>query len=657
MTFNSSSNNLVVSFSCIEDNTSWGIVIGADPFEGWIDPHPSDPPSPSGAIAGGTLNWTPTDGGNYRLTANTAAEDAGDNGRYPGTWTEWSSVNSDIPAAMKVPDFQSDYWTCSITRLVVEQVSQKCSAFCCFLMVVVQKLKFLNNSIIAGLLVLHPSISETIHRLEWERRDFLLLVIDIGTSAFKSALFGFNGECSAVAAAPLSIESHDGRCEAEPGQWLRAFEECCRRMGSLRGVEAVVISGNGPSLVPVTGAPACTAEGLRLEAAAAQLWLDRRAEEEAAEVSAAMGDFVDAGFFLPKALGIKNREPGLYEKTRAFLSCPEYLAYALTGEARTVFPSEGFDRWFWNGGVLKKLGLDPEKFPSFISPGDVIGTLLPAAAKFLGFSGPVPVIAEGPDFFAAILGSGAACPGDGCDRSGSSEGINVCTGKQIIDPRLMSYGHPVKPWWNLSGIISTTGKAIDRVMALLGITAGAYGEFFALAEQAEPGAGGLLFLPYLAGERAPIWDAHARGGFMGLGLDTGRAELARSTAEGICFAIRDVIAVMEDAGAPVRNLRVSGGPAASDFLNQLKADISGREVLSPAVQDAELLGNACTGAAALGIYGSAGEAAAALVKIRRAYHPGEKKAGLYEGLFAKYRDLYRSLKKYFATPAEYTRVD
>jgi xylulokinase len=475
----------------------------------------------------------------------------------------------------------------------------------------------------------------------------LLLVIDIGTSSFKSALYSFRGECLASAAVPLSILSEGGRHEAESGQWLRAFEECCRRLGPLKNVEALVVSGNGPSLVPVTGTPACNTEGLRLEAAPARLWLDRRAEQEAALVSAVMGGFVDPGFFLPKALGIKNREPGLYEKTRLFLSCPEYLACALTGEARTVFPSEGFDRWYWNRDALEKLELDPEKFPPFIAPGDTIGTLLPGAAAFLGFSKPAPLIAGGPDFFAAILGSGTVRPGDACDRSGSSEGINVCTEKRISDPRLMSYGHPVKPYGNLSGIVSTTGKAIDWVMALLGLPAGAYEEFFALAAEAPPGAGDLLFLPYLAGERAPLWDPKARGVFMGLGLDTGRAELARSAAEGICFAIRDVITVMEEAGAPVRNLRVSGGPAASAFLNQLKADISGREVLAPAARNAELLGNACSGAAALGVYGSAGEAAAALVKLESKYHPDTKKASLYEGLFTGYRELYRSLKKNF----------
>jgi xylulokinase len=481
----------------------------------------------------------------------------------------------------------------------------------------------------------------------------LLLVIDIGTSAFKSALYGFDGVCRGRAERGLSMTADgDGRCEADPGQWLRAFAECCARLGPMPETEAVVISGNGPTLVPVTGEPALEDRNLSLPAAAARLWLDRRAVEESKKVSAVLGEYVDPGFYLPKALFVKNHEGPLYEKTRAFLSCPEYLACALTGEARTVIPSEGFERWFWNDGILGVLGLDRTKFPPFVSPGEVIGTLTGAAAERFALRPRIPVIAGGPDFFTSILGTGAVRPGDACDRSGTSEGINVCTEKRIVDSRLMSYGHPAKPYWNLSGIISTTGKAIDRIMAILGMEAGTYGEFFALADQAALGAGGLVFLPYLAGERAPVWDSRARGVFAGLGLATGRAEFARSAAEGICFAVRDVITVMREAGAPVRNLRVSGGPAASAFLNQLKADVSGCEVLVPEEEDAELLGLTALGAAACGKFASAAEASAALVKIKGVFHPDEKKIPLYEGRFAGYRELYRSLKNYFAAPGQ-----
>jgi xylulokinase len=482
----------------------------------------------------------------------------------------------------------------------------------------------------------------------------MILAVDIGTTDFKAALFSAAGECVKALSLPLSIDLGDG--EADPSRWLGAFEACLARLAPLSGLEALAICGNGPSLVPVTGLP--SGRGLDLPAASARLWLDRRARTEAAAVSALMGGFVDPSFFLPKALFIKNREPELYGRTKFFLSCPGYLSYALTGIPRMVFPSEGFDRWFWNAPSLDRLGLEGEKFPPFVAPGSLIGPVFPGLARRLGLTGPgesreIPVVAVGPDFFAAILGAGALEPGDACDRSGTSEGINLCTRDRILDPRLMSYGHPVRPYWNLSGIISTTGKALAWARDLLGFGGRPFEDFLRLAESARPGGGGLLFLPYLAGERAPIWDPRARGSFLGLSLSTGPAELARSVAEGICFALRDVITVMEESGVSLENLRVTGRPGESAFLNQLKADITGKTVLVPKGRgDAELAGAAALGALALGLYPGPAQAAAAMVKSGETYQPDRGKASLYAGLFAEYRAAYGSLKENFARLGE-----
>ncbi|MDR2402792.1 MAG: hypothetical protein LBD78_02045 [Spirochaetaceae bacterium] len=488
----------------------------------------------------------------------------------------------------------------------------------------------------------------------------MLLVVDIGTSNFKTAIFDYKGNCRNMVTLPVStIAAEDAAgdannagggspVEADPAEWLRAFAGAVSRLGSLSGVEAVVISGNGPTLTPVTGTPAIAGGNLSLPAGMARLWLDRRAEAEAKIVSALAGGFVDPGFFLPKALLLKKQDPELYEKTRAFLSPAEYLACALTGEARTVFPSTGFDQWYWTGKLLDTAGLDRDKFPPFIAPGDCIGVISGAAASLFGFSGNVQVIAGGPDFFVSILGSGAILPGAACNRTGTSEGINLCTENRIRDNRLMCYGHPVRPYWNLSGIISTSGRAIRWGRELLGMEGLPYAAFYALADTAPAGAGGLLFLPYLAGERAPVWNPRARGVFMGLSLSSSRRELARAIVEGVCFAIRDVIGVMEETGAPVRELRVSGGPGESAVFNQLKADISGRRVLLPPRRDAELLGLTALGAVAAGKYASPEEAAGVMVTITGEYIPDEGRASLYEGMFERYRGLYRSLKDQFA---------
>jgi len=464
----------------------------------------------------------------------------------------------------------------------------------------------------------------------------MLLTIDIGTSSFKSAIWDFEGNRIAFSAIPLSISLNDGlRHEADSAQWLRAFEDSCRRLGAetpLTAVEAVVISGNGPSLTPVFGNGA---GDFRVPAASARLWLDRRAAKAAEQVSALVGGFVDASFFLPKALDIKTNEPQLYAKTKHFLGCPELLAFALTGEARTVFPSDGFERWFWNDSILDRLALDRDKFPPFIRPGEAFGGLATQCAARFGLKPDIPVISGGPDFFAAILGSGVIQPGQVCDRAGTSEGINACTTTRIIDERLMSYSHPVRPFFNLSGIVSTTGKAIEWARDLLGVQTP--DNFCTLAQTAQPGAGGLVFVPYLAGERAPIWNPSARAALRGLTLSTGRAEFARSVLEGICFAICDIISIMEESGAVVDELRIAGAASGNDILNQIKADITQKRILVPQHKEAEQLGLAIIGSHALGKFSSFSEAAAGLVRIEKTFHPDGKNAALYADLFGEYR--------------------
>jgi xylulokinase len=299
-----------------------------------------------------------------------------------------------------------------------------------------------------------------------------------------------------------------------------------------------------------------------------------------------------------------------------------------------VFPSEGFDRWFWDDNALKKLEMDAGKFPAFIRPGGRFGTITAQIADHFGFAKNIPVISGGPDFFAAILGAGVTEPTQACDRCGSSEGINLCTAKRVNDARLMSYGHPVKPYWNVSGIINTTGKAIEWCLNHLKIES--FPDFFSLARESKPGSGGLVFVPYLAGERAPVWNPGMRGIWHGIGLSTGRGDFANSVLEGIGFAIRDVLSIMEESGEKASHLRVTGGLAVHEELNQIKADITGKEILELECEDAEQLGLAIIGSCAKGKHASYAEACSAMVKIKRHYEPNLKNKDLYDTLFEKY---------------------
>jgi len=464
----------------------------------------------------------------------------------------------------------------------------------------------------------------------------MLLTIDIGTTTFKTALWDFAGKAISFESALLESDNIDGvKHETSALQWLDAFDKCVKKLKNKKQVQAIVISGNGPSLVPVTGA-AQIKDKLFIPADKARLWMDRKAVEYQEEVSALMGGFVDASFFLPKILFIKDKEKQVYDRTKFFLGCPEYLAFALTGEAKSVFPCKGFDRWFWNDEILDKLKLDKEKIPSFIKPGEEFGLLSSAAAKLYGFSENIPVICGGPDFFAAILGSGVKEIGQVCDRTGSSEGINLCTQDYVSDKRLMSYGHPIEPYWNLSGMINTTGKAIQWACSLFNLS---FNDFISLAEKSKPGSAELIFHPYLAGERTPLWDPNVKASWHGINLGTSREDFALSVLEGITFAIKDVISVMAEVGQETKQLHLTGGLSQCEFLNQIKADITGLQVLQGFYKDTELLGLLIIGSCAMGRYKSFKEASGVLYRTKTTYEPNVKNKELYNELFNKYRIL------------------
>jgi xylulokinase len=207
--------------------------------------------------------------------------------------------------------------------------------------------------------------------------------------------------------------------------------------------------------------------------------------------------------------------------------------------------------------------------------------------------------------------------------------------------------HIIEGFWNVSGIISTSGKALDWFKDAAGGQELDYEGLFEEVCQVPPGARGLIFLPYLAGERTPLWDPYARGCFIGLTASHGRAEMARAVVESVGFAIRDAIEVMGENGLAVGEMRVTGGQARSPLWNQIRADITGRRVLVPEILDSELLGCGIVGLYALGRHRSLEAAVEVLVRIRRAYEPRPELAAPYDELFRLYRRSYQGLKEVF----------
>jgi len=208
--------------------------------------------------------------------------------------------------------------------------------------------------------------------------------------------------------------------------------------------------------------------------------------------------------------------------------------------------------------------------------------------------------------------------------------------------------HVIEPYLNISGAISTTGRALAWFMSASRSRADGFEALFDAIRKAEPGAGRLLFLPYLAGERAPLWDPDARGAFIGLNLQHGFEHMARAVIESTGFAMRDVIETMDSRGGRVSQLRVSGGPARNPVWNQIKADITGLPLVVPRFPHAELLGDLCLALSALGDYAGPAQAAEALVVMEKTHEPDPGLRSVYDDLFGLYRESYQALKPIFS---------
>ena len=469
----------------------------------------------------------------------------------------------------------------------------------------------------------------------------MILALDIGTTELKGALFDASGHLVRIGQRPLTLLSdpeHPLQHETDALGWVRGVEAVCRELGISEdtNLEAIAVSGNGPTLVPIG------ADDQPLHPAI--LWMDRRCVEEAAKISELAGSYIDPTFYLPKGLWFFRNRPEIYEQAKRFMACPEYISYRLTGNAATILPAIGFEPYIWTEDLVTQLNMDWDKFPDFVSPGDRLGQTTEAARSTFGLPINVPVFAGGPDFIVSIIGTGTVAPGRAVDRAGTSEGINLCSPSPVSDPRLLCVRHVVDGYHNISGIVSTSGKALHWFKEITGQRDTPFDQLFRDIENVPPGASKLLFLPYLAGERAPIWDPHARGAFIGLTMHHSRREMTRAVVESVGFAIRDILAVMEEDGLQIDEIRITGGQARSPLWVQTKADITGKPFLVPAIKEAELAGDLCLALYGLGRYESLGDATEATVQIEQTFEPNHSNEAIYKDLFAIYRDCYAGLK-------------
>ena len=468
-------------------------------------------------------------------------------------------------------------------------------------------------------------------------RPSAILAIDLGTTSAKAGLVGLDGALIASGSAPAGAVTGDatGRAEQDPEAWWTAVVAVVRELvgRDAADVVAVAADGHGPTLTAVD------TEGRPTRPA--MTWLDTRSRGELDELAAATGLRGWALGVLPAALWIARHEPAIAARTAWYLNTWEFLALRLSGCAATTLVA---GQQLPSSNTLAAAGIDPARVAPQVAAGSVIGGLTASAASDLGLPPGIPVVAGVVDAFASFHGAGLLRPGDAIDTGGASGGFGVYWDEPVQAAGSFCTPAPLDGLYIVGGAMAATGRALDWFVD--DVLGGAIPLATVVEEAAAttPGAEGLVFLPYLAGERSPLWDPDARGAFVGLTVRHGRAHMARAILEAAALAIRHVAAPILAAGVTVNEMRLCGGPARSVAWNRIKADVTGFTVAVPHVLETAVVGSAILAATAIGTYPDTRAAIAAMTRVDERLEPDPNLRGLYDSLFATYVGLHPAIR-------------
>ena len=478
----------------------------------------------------------------------------------------------------------------------------------------------------------------------------ILLGLDIGTTGARTIAVDERGVVvvSASAGYPLATPQ-PGWSEQDPEDWWRAACETLRAVGvQVAGREIVGLGLTGQ----MHGATFLDAADQPIRPAL--LWNDQRTAAQCAAMVEAVGverllaitgNPALTGFQAPKILWLRDAEPANYARVARVLLPKDFVRLRLTGEAATDASDAAgtllldVRRRDWSSEILAALGIPREWLPTVYEGPQIAGRLSSEIAAALGLPAGLPVAAGGGDNAAAAVGTGIIEAGPVSVSLGTSGVVFAHTDEFRPDPsgRLHAFCHAVPEGYHLMAVTLAAGGALRWWRDLLG--ADDYERLTAEAATVPPGAEGLLFLPYLSGERTPHLDPAARGAFVGLTARHSRAHLTRAVLEGVVFSLHDGFALIRELGVPIREVRATGGGARSPLWRQILADTLDLPVRRVVAEEGPAYGAALLAGVAAGVWRDL--AAAAMVVRLRPEQDKPDPAGVH--LYAEYAALYRTL--------------
>jgi xylulokinase len=495
-----------------------------------------------------------------------------------------------------------------------------------------------------------------------------LLGIDLGTSGVKALLLTPTGQTVASATRDYPLRHpQPGWSEQDPAEWWQATVAAIR--ACLEAAPEAQVAGVGIA-GQMHGAVLLDAQMQVVRPCI--IWADQRSQAECDAITARVGatrliDLVSnpalPGFTAPKILWVRDHEPTVWSRVRRVLLPKDWLRFMLTGEQGIEISDAAgtclldVARGAWSAEVLSALDLAPDLLPPVVGAAETVGRITPEAAAQTGLAAGTPVAGGGADNACAAVGAGIVQPGQALVSIGTSGVVLAYSSVPAVDrsgpvPRVHTFNHAVPAAWYLMGVTQAAGLSLRWVRDQLGEAEraaakatgrDAYDLLIEAAAAVPPGSEGLLFLPYLQGERTPILDSQARGGWVGLTARHTRAHLVRAVLEGVAFSLRDGLDVLHASGVALTEMRATGGGARSPLWRQILADVFAQPLTPLATEEGPALGAALLAGVAAGIYPSVPEACAQVVRTLPPILPQPETAALYARLHSVYRRLYPAL--------------
>ncbi|MGL1892414.1 MAG: FGGY family carbohydrate kinase [Spirochaetaceae bacterium] len=482
-----------------------------------------------------------------------------------------------------------------------------------------------------------------------------ILAFDFGTTSLKTVLFNKKLEIKASASKDYpTIYPQADWAEHDPENWWKALIETTDSVVHEAGInpaEVKVISID--AMTPVVVAVDSDGNALR----PAIIWMDRRSSKQCEEIDESLGDTLfkingnhnDPSNFAPKVMWIRDNEPEIYEKTDKFLYASSYLVSRLTGKMVVDKTQCGLSQLCdtkhstWSDELISGCGLKREHFPEIVNSTDIVGNLTTNSAAILGLTEGTSVIAGAMDNVAAGLGTGVYDDGQVYISAGTASNGCVCTDTPLYHGSLHVYHHIVPDRWLSVAGVDYGGAGLKWFNNLLGDIS-----IQELVDQVQvkKKLTSLIYLPYMVGQRAPLWNTSTRGVMFGLDPSVDRADLANMFMEGNALGVKVIFDIVEALGVDIKDVKLTGGCSVSSVYSQIFSDVTGKAVQVAGETDVASLGMAMAGAYAMGYYKTF-EEMTAIVKTRATYTPDPVEVEYYQDMFVLFKKLYTGIEKQY----------